>query len=180
MLRAETPAAVLKAREAWPRKPRNQYTAGEPWVRLLGMLAFDDTDCWYFRGSHTNLGYGVLHALGEKRAHRVSWVIANGPIPAGMHVLHKCDVRCCVNPDHLFLGTHADNMRDMTAKSRNRFVPLPGELNPASKLTAKVVRQIRDEYARGEVSQSALAKAHGVSVITVNRAINRKTWVNND
>ena len=67
-------------------------------------------------------GYGMIRLGGmaeKKPASRVSWMLHFGPIPDGMHVLHKCDNPECTNPDHLFLGTHADNMRDKTSKGRN-------------------------------------------------------------
>ncbi len=179
-LRYETPRAVAMARRSWPSRPKNQHTAGDPMQRLMGALAFDETDCWYFRGSHTDLGYGVMHAVGEKRAHRVAWVLFHGPIPAGMHVLHRCDVRCCVNPDHLFLGTHGDNMRDMAAKGRLVTPALCGAKNPTSKLNPSAVQEIRHRYTQGGVSQAALAAQYGVATMTVNRVINQKTWVKND
>lgn len=77
--------------------------------------------CWEWIAS-TNQKYGhisVSNVGGTKKmrnAHRVSWELYNGPIPEGLQVLHKCDNRLCVNPDHLFLGTHQDNMNDMKQK----------------------------------------------------------------
>jgi hypothetical protein len=79
----------------------------------------EDTGCWVWRGYTYVSGYGGYFD-GEKRrrAHRASWELANGPIPDGMLVLHRCDNRPCVNPDHLFLGTDSDNRRDCVAKNR--------------------------------------------------------------
>lgn len=75
-------------------------------------------NCWEWSGTN-NYRYGLLRTCGKMvRAHRISWEIHFGTIPAGLHVLHKCDNTLCVNPDHLFLGTHFDNMQDMAKKGR--------------------------------------------------------------
>jgi hypothetical protein len=84
-----------------------------------------ETGCWLWTGVTMWQGYPVL-AIGSRklgtrkqvRAHRLSYEIYNGPIPSGMYVCHKCDVPICINPNHLFLGTAADNIRDMMAKGR--------------------------------------------------------------
>lgn len=99
-------------------------------------------ECWLWT-AHTNRdGYG---RVGFDRkvmyAHRLSFEMANGPIPDGMHVLHRCDNPGCVNPSHLFFGTHLDNMRDMLAKGR-RWLP-KGESHGGAKLTGKDVIAIR-------------------------------------
>lgn len=79
--------------------------------------------CWEWTGTKDKHGYGRVRVDQRKaRAHRVAWEAFKGEIPAGLHVLHRCDNPGCVNPEHLFLGTHGDNMRDREAKGRgNRW-----------------------------------------------------------
>lgn len=80
-----------------------------------------NTGCHLWIGAVSDSGYGSVSIKGKMRlAHRVSYELRVGPIPLGLLVLHRCDVRCCVNPDHLFLGTYADNENDKIAKGRER------------------------------------------------------------
>jgi len=115
-------------------------------------------------------GYGGFWALGAMRkAHRVAWEIANGPIlDPKMHVLHRCDNRPCVNPDHLFLGTIADNMLDRDKKGRG----LSGERANTAKLKAEEVREIR----QSNVSSTVLAAEYGVSWSTICQIRRGDTW----
>jgi hypothetical protein len=80
-----------------------------------------NTGCWLWTGSVIEDGYGRLkgHTRALVLAHRFAWEATFGPIPDGFQVLHECDTPPCINPDHLFLGTHTDNMRDMSAKGRS-------------------------------------------------------------
>lgn len=87
------------------------------WIKLKCSYAGDG--CWRWTGGLDGSGYGRWSIDGKYRSmHRVAWTAFRGPIPVGLHVLHKCDVRNCLNPDHLFLGTNLDNTYDMHRKGR--------------------------------------------------------------
>lgn len=103
------------------------------------VIPVPEAGCWLWAGSTTKAGYGRFQVGRRPReAHRVSWELFVGDI-GNYHVLHKCDVRSCVNPSHLFLGTHEDNMLDMAAKGRC----VSGERHPKAKLKSQDVAEIR-------------------------------------
>jgi hypothetical protein len=117
--------------------------------------------CWLWKGGRNN-DYGAFNWRGRDcRAHRMAFVAANGSIPEGAYILHRCDTPLCVNPAHLFAGSHLDNMRDMFSKGRRR--PPTGERNGRAKLTAETVQAIR--AATG--LQREIAARFGVSRPTV-------------
>lgn len=107
-----------------------------------GSIRNEKTGCIEWAGSKNRKGYGKISIGSNTKltAHRVAWEEANGPIPKGMCVLHRCDNPACINTDHLFLGTFADNHKDMDAKGRRGV--LRGASNGASKLTEEQILQI--------------------------------------
>lgn len=134
--------------------------------------------CWLWTGRTAPYGYGSLRR-GMKliRAHRLSWEIHNGPVPADLCVLHRCDTPSCVNPAHLFLGTQADNMADMEAKGRTRNgAPYYGEAHSQAKLTEAAVRDIRAKYATGRYSQRELAAEYEVTHTVIGDIVLRRSW----
>jgi HNH endonuclease len=134
-------------------------------------------DCWIWTGTMSN-GCGCMQYNGTQQlAHRISWQIAHGPIAKGLCVCHHCDNRKCVRPDHLFLGTQTDNMRDMRAKGRGHHLPpRRGEHHGMAKLTENDVRTIRSEYAKGGISAYRLAKRYAVSATHIWFIIRRTSW----
>ena len=99
-----------------------------------------ESGCWLWTACLLPNGYGAIQLNGKKvSAHRVSWMIHNGKINNGKFVLHKCDVKRCVNPDHLFLGSQSDNVKDRDKKGRG--ADFKGIKNPAAKITASQLRK---------------------------------------
>ena len=130
--------------------------------------------CWEWTANKDKKGYGRIaatSAVKNLKAHRVSYELHNGPIPPGLSVLHTCDNPGCVRPDHLFLGTNADNMKDMINKGRGRR----GERNPNSRLTAAAVKDIRESTMRGESLRNIAARLR-VSPSAVHSVAKERTW----
>lgn len=126
--------------------------------------------CWLFE---TKSSYGKV-SVGDGRtesAHRLAWELANGPIPAGLLVRHKCDVPRCVRPDHLELGTAADNSRDMTERRRQAF----GEQQGSAKITATEVKAMRAAAQLGTTYRT-LAARYGISESEVSAVVIGKKW----
>lgn len=137
--------------------------------------------CWLWSASRTRAGYGqVRHGAATLYAHRVSYELYIGAVGDGLFVCHHCDNRRCVNPVHLFLGTAADNTRDMYAKGRQRNIrprrQARGERHGLHKLTAEQVADIRRRYAAGGVTQVQLGREYGVSDGHVCGIISGKFW----
>lgn len=159
--------------------------------------------CWLWTGPSRKNGYGRLQD-GDRSvlAHRLSYTMHVGPIPAGLLVCHSCDTPACVRPDHLFLGTYLDNAQDSTEKGRratglfNGAVRWPecmphgdrngsrlhpesvqrGERHKLARLTLKTVREIKRRYWAGEGSQAGMAREHGVTQATIWRIVHGRAW----
>lgn len=130
------------------------------------------TKCWLWKGAHGKRGHGyVNNSEFQSTAHRASWVIHRGDIPSLMCVLHKCDNPPCVNPDHLFLGTELDNVRDMIAKGRKKP---PRITYPRRILTDAQIVEIR---ASSETNRT-LADRYGVTRLTISSVRNFRCWKN--
>ena len=134
-------------------------------------------DCQRFPGALDAFGYGVL-TIGAKhiKAHRLAWALKNsGSIPpSDAYVLHRCDNKACINPDHLYLGSHNDNMRDVRERGNNKGTHR-GEEHGNNKLTAEQVKDIKRRLANGE-KKSSLAREYGVVQPTIKRIADGSTW----
>lgn len=134
--------------------------------------------CWLWTGGTNEWGYGSFYWRersgakgGMRAAHRAAYELAVGRIPPGMHVLHRCDNPPCCRPDHLFLGTNADNSTDKVDKRRHPY----GVTSPNHKLTDDAIRAIRAEASAG-VTHRVLAKRFNVSQPAISNIANRKRW----
>ena len=126
-------------------------------------------DCWNWNGRKDKDGYGRFRFNSQDfYSHRVSWVLANGNIPNGLFICHHCDNPSCCNPEHLFIGTHLDNMFDMYSKGRGnrRF------------FSNSEVIEIRNLYENHNVLKSKIAYMFNASIDCINKIIKRETYKN--
>lgn len=161
--KAGKPPVPTLEEKFWARVNKNGPV--QPHVAHLGA-------CWEWSGSVGSHGYGILSRA--HLAHRFSWLIHAGD-PAMMFVCHKCDNRRCVRPDHLFLGTDADNKADMVRKGRARPGITRGNARWNSKLNEALVRQIRAAYESGKTWRQ-LADETGLAWATVRAAVIGQNW----
>ena len=129
-----------------------------------------DSECWPFTGAQDSHGYGSFKRSTRctAHAHRLAWELTRGPIPASAVIRHACDTPLCVNPGHLVVGTHADNVADRVARGRSAL----GERNGRSKLTSADVVVIRGS----RIANGLLALVYGVTHWTIKDIRKGKTW----
>lgn len=145
-------------------------TTEERFFNKIELIPFHT--CWEWIGArHSPIGYGSFQ---KTKAHRFSYELHKGAIPTGLCVMHTCDNTMCVNPEHLVLGTHQENMIDRNKKGRQAC--LKGILNGNSKLTNSEVISIRKEYSNKESSLNGLAKKFKVSKKLVLNIIKHRAW----
>lgn len=143
-----------------------------------------ESGCWVWRGRRNKGGYGRIWVRGRSTpaspfggtafAHRWAYERYVAPIPDGLDVCHDCDNPPCCNPDHLFLGTAADNMRDSAVKGRHRDAR--GEANCRARLTSEQVKEIRERLSGRFGERAELAREFGVAKSTVSRIALRQAW----
>jgi hypothetical protein len=142
---------------------------------LRGCVPEPNTGCWLWTRTQHRQGYGSLWVSGAMQyAHRVAFCEFLGD-PGTLNVLHRCDVPACINPDHLFLGTHADNMQDMVRKGRSRPSGARGEQCGRGVLTEAVVGRLRALVASG-TSIAEAARIEAVKYRTAVAAVHGRNW----
>ena len=146
-----------------------------------GLLHFfqrigDAEECWLWSGAKNDKGYGQISIEGKVLyAHRVAYELVYGPVDDDLEICHHCDNSSCVRPNHLFIGTHHDNMVDAGRKGHMRR-NMQGSRHPATRLTEDDIRQIRKRYAVGGITYSKLALDYDVGWTTIQKIITRKSW----
>lgn len=134
--------------------------------------------CWLWTGMtyfRKKINYGKMQICSVDRStHRISWEIHNGRIPKGMCVLHKCDIPLCVRPDHLWLGTAAENCADRANKGRNNHAS--GERVKSSKLKKNQIPEIRSLYSSGRFTHQQIATRYNVNRKTIGNIVNGLIW----
>lgn len=131
-------------------------------------------DCIEWTGCRDEFGYGMRRVNGKvRRLHLIAYEEAKGPIPKGLVVRHKCDNPSCYNPDHLELGTRADNVKDRDVRGRTA----KGVKVGCAKLTPEIVSEAKRLYASGGWTHRSLGEKYGVGHRTIARAIGGSTWI---
>lgn len=143
-------------------------------IRLITQTAFGLSDCWHWRGHITKFGYGRLTFNGRMQlAHRVSYETFKGSIPDGLFVMHSCDNRGCINPEHLSLGTYADNRRDCLRKGRWSMKAKRDFDHHSNTVTPEALMTWREMRSRG-ISYAEIGRQTGAGTMVVWYAINKR------
>jgi hypothetical protein len=133
----------------------------------------DKTGCWLWIRSFDSSGYGQFSRTGVRfrQAHKWGWVLHRGPVPEGYAVLHKCDVRACVNPEHLFLGVHSDNLADMLRKNRQRR-----SSSTLASRNGKITKEQAISISNDQRPAKEIAAEYGLNIGAIYKIRDGVTW----
>jgi hypothetical protein len=156
-------------------EPRSDFGSQE-YIRAKADITV--SDCWLWKGQYDKDGYGKYRLSTKSpwtKAHRASFIAFKGSIPDGLLVLHHCDNRSCVNPEHLYVGTANNNYQDMITRNRRveNLVGLVASREKRRKLTPTLITQVRTAYKNKGITRNQLASSFGVSKATIDRALRR-------
>lgn len=146
--------------------------------RFFNRICLTTHGCWHWNGYTTPNGYGRYKWHEDRKAwlaHRLMYYLVHGNLDKDLEVCHSCDNPRCVNPEHLFLGTHKQNMEDMARKGRGAGPYIRGSLNVNSILTTSNIIEIR-RLSNNDVKRAELSKKFGVSVTTIGRIVRKESW----
>lgn len=179
VLKAKCVECTRQASQLRNGKEHTRYTCYRGYEPLSerifdNVMTVPESGCWIWMRALNRSGYGQLTYLKKHmEAHRASWIAHRGEIPNGVGVLHRCNIRSCVNPDHLYLGGQKENVADAISAGTFRCPPaLPGSLHPLAKLIEKQARRIK----YGGESASKVAGALGVKVQSVYAIRSGRQW----
>lgn len=156
----------------WGRSGRKRMSLEEKFWEKVDKKGEDE--CWNWKGALNKDRYGQFNYKGKpKLSHIVSYILVHGNVPKGLFILHKCNNPSCVNPKHLYIGTQADNMKQMVKDGRSLY----GEKNPNSKLNWEIVNKIRAEYVNDRnITIRKLSNKYNMPLGTIQNIIEDKTW----
>jgi hypothetical protein len=182
------PSNASRYRHSYCSRHCSDLGRREPLAARFWRHVEQTSGCWLWTGRTNRQGYGKTWSTGKPVrtliAHRVSWELHHGPIPPGAFVLHDCDTPACVNPAHLSLGDHAQNMADKVRRHRQKCGPelvahrkhARGERHGWAKLTDDSVREIRALWATGQWSQQRLGERFHVDQTCISSVVRRQWW----
>lgn len=168
--------------ETVPIHNATQHISEDFLKRFWSKVPYRGEGCWPWTGNLDNWGYGriTIWPFGMIVASRASWILHHGLIPEGLCVLHHCDNPPCVRPDHLWIGTHMDNQRDMIAKGRKRTYVERGQVHKNAKLDEETVRKILEAASNLDLSKRGwrpiLCKSFGITAANATAIVRRRTW----
>lgn len=156
----------------WKSRKKSRISILDEFLNFINTMGNKD-NCWLWEKTVNKNGYAILYHSKSIKLHRYSYEYFNGKIENGLYVCHKCDIRNCINPNHLFLGTHKDNMDDMIKKDRHNVAK--GESHYCSKLKCNDIYEIKIMLQKG-IRIVVIAKKYHVSPGAISKIKHNRSW----